>query len=852
MIRMSFNGGWEFRPKVSSFAELGGASVPYRPVTLPHDAMLGQERVAQDGADLRGGANAYFPGGAFEYRKVFTVPEEDRGSRVLLEFEGVYRDAMVYVNGDYAGQRPYGYSLFRVDADRFLRFGQDNEIRVEARAHQDSRWYTGAGIYRDTWLLTGGPVRIGPDGVRVATPDIDGERAVVEVATRVENDSIAIRTVGVVAEILDAAGTVVAADTCQISVLPGEPATARQRLYVRAPRLWSTESPALHAARVRLTDGDAGGEADAETVTFGIRSLRLDPDHGLRINDETVKLRGACVHHDNGVLGAATFARAEERRVQLLKDAGFNAIRMSHHPMSKHMLDACDRLGVLVMDEAFDMWTSAKSDFDYSLNFPQWWERDIEAMVAKDVNHPSVILYSIGNEIPETGSPAGAAWGRKLAEKVRSLDGTRYVTNAVNGMLAVLDALAAMRAQPSENAGINALMADPADMMNAISSSDLVTRRTAESFSVLDVAGINYAEARYDLDRDLFPNRIIVGSETFPTRIDGNWRLVRQHGNVIGDFTWTGWDYLGEAGIGRPQYATADGSRPAFTAPYPYLLAGCGDIDITGHRAGLLLPPDRLRTARAALPGGPASGASRPDLHRDPVGVERLRRQLDLARVRRRAGQRRGLQRRRRGGTPRQRPFTGATARWGRPSVPRGIRGGLRTGRTRRRRLRQRRGNRPPCPAVRRRPGAAPGRGRPAGHLRGRRRPRVRRPHPDRRGRNLLHQGRPAGHGRGLGTGRPARLRQRRALHRGAIRRDRAPYPRRTGPRRPPPHQPGEDPPARLCGRMRADRSPGHRRMMARRPPPAPESGSAVRPHSRHLPFGIILGRGLEVGIDRA
>ena len=194
MFRVSFNDGWEFRPKVSSFAELGGASLPYRPATLPHDAMLGQERIAPDGAGKDGGAGAYFPGGAFEYRKVFSVPEEYRGSRILLEFEGVYRDAMVYINGDYAGQRPYGYSLFRVDAGRFLRFDRDNEIRVEARAHQDSRWYTGAGIYRDTWLLTSGPVRIGPDGVRVATPDIDGERAVVEVATRVENDSIAIKS----------------------------------------------------------------------------------------------------------------------------------------------------------------------------------------------------------------------------------------------------------------------------------------------------------------------------------------------------------------------------------------------------------------------------------------------------------------------------------------------------------------------------------------------------------------------------------------------------------------------------------------------------------------------------------
>jgi beta-galactosidase len=586
MIRVSFNEGWEFRPKVSPFSELGGAAAPYQPVTLPHDALIGQQRVAPDGqaqpAGGAGGAGGYFPGGAFEYRKTFSVPEEYRGSRILLEFEGVYRDAMVYINGDYAGQRPYGYSLFRIDANRFLRFGRENEIRVEARAHKDSRWYTGAGIYRDAWLLAGGLVRIGPDGVRVTTPDIDAERAVVEVATRVENDSIEIRTPRIVTEIRDTAGRVVAADVSQISVLPGEPATARQRLYVRAPRLWSPDSPALYAAHVTVTDEN--GETDAETAIFGIRSLRLDPERGLRVNGETVKLRGACIHHDNGVLGAATFARAEERRVQLLKDAGFNAIRMSHHPMSKAMLDACDRLGVLVMDEAFDMWTSAKSDFDYSLHFPQWWERDIEAMVAKDLNHPSVILYSIGNEIPETGSAAGAAWGRKLAEKVRSLDGTRYVTNAINGMLAALDDLAAMRSQPSEGAGLNALMADPADMMNAISSSDLVTRRTAESFSVLDVAGVNYAEARYDLDRDLFPSRIIVGSETFPTRIDGNWRLVKQHGNVIGDFTWTGWDYLGEVGIGRPQYATTDGSRPTFTAPYPYLLAGCGDIDITGHR----------------------------------------------------------------------------------------------------------------------------------------------------------------------------------------------------------------------------------------------------------------------------
>ncbi|MFJ7995704.1 glycoside hydrolase family 2 TIM barrel-domain containing protein [Streptomyces sp. NPDC096310] len=574
MIRTSFNDNWQFRSKVSPFAELSGPVVPFKPVTLPHDAMLARDREAT----TDGGATAYFPGGAYEYRKMFFVAEEHRGKRIVLEFEGVYRDAVVFLNGDYAGQRPYGYSQFFIDADRFLRFGEDNEIRVECRTHQDSRWYTGAGIYRDTWLFIGEVVRIGPEGVRVTTPDIDAERAVVEVATTVENDSIEVRTVELVTEIRDATGTVVASDTAPVTLQPGEPATAGRRLYVQVPSLWSPDSPTLYTCAVSITG------TDAVEVAFGIRSLRLDPRHGMRINGETVKLRGACVHHDNGPLGAATFARAEERRVRLLKDAGFNAIRMSHHPMSTAMLDACDRLGMLVVDEAFDIWTWGKSPFDYSLSFPEWWERDIEAMVAKDHNHPSVVLYSIGNEIPETGTAAGAAWGRKLATKVRALDDTRFLTNAVNNLLALLSDITALRSQDEEGTGINTLMADSGNDVNAIAASELVTTRTAESYSVLDVAGMNYSEIRYESDRTLFPNRIILGTETFPTRIDELWRLVAQHSHVIGDFTWTGWDYLGEAGIGRPQYSTSDTPRPTFTAPYPYLVAGCGDLDITGHR----------------------------------------------------------------------------------------------------------------------------------------------------------------------------------------------------------------------------------------------------------------------------
>ncbi|MFI6697621.1 glycoside hydrolase family 2 TIM barrel-domain containing protein [Streptomyces sp. NPDC050509] len=615
MIGTSFNDGWQTRPKVNPFAELSGPSAPFRPVTLPHDALIGQRRTAPDGqVTMEGGAGAYFPGGVFEYRKVFPVPEEYRGKRIFIEFEGVYRDATVFINGTYAGQRPFGYSHFHIDADRFLRFGQDNEIRVEARSHRDSRWYTGAGIYRDTWLFVGDVVRIQPDGPRISTPDVDRERAVVEVVTAVENDSIEIRTVEVVTEIRNASGAVVATDAARLTVLPGEPASARQRLYVREASLWGPDAPTLYTCDVTLKEEN--GEVDRASAAFGIRTLQLDPEHGLRLNGRTVKLRGACVHHDNGVLGAATFARAEERRVEILKAAGFNAIRMSHHPMSKAMLDACDRLGMLVVDEAFDVWTSGKSEFDYSLSFPEWWERDIEAMVAKDFNHPSVILYSIGNEIPETGSPAGAAWGRRLADTVRSLDPTRYVTNAVNGLLAVMSELGALGQQAPEQAsddgaGINTLMSDVGDAMNAISASELVTERTAESFAVLDVAGMNYAEARYALDRGLFPNRIILGTETFPTRIDGNWRLVKQHGHVIGDFTWTGWDYLGEVGIGRPQYLTPGGPKPSPTAPYPYLLAGCGDIDITGHRR----PASYYREIVFGLRSEPYIAVRRPEHH---------------------------------------------------------------------------------------------------------------------------------------------------------------------------------------------------------------------------------------------
>ncbi len=270
--------------------------------------------------------------------------------------------------------------------------------------------------------------------------------------------------------------------------------------------------------------------------------------------------------HDNGILGAAAIARAEERRVQRLKEAGFNAIRSSHNPISRAMLDACDEVGMLVIDEMFDVWTEGKTDFDYALAFPEWWERDVESMVHKDFNHPSVVLYAIGNEIFETGRAVDSGWGRKLAEKIRSLDGTRYITNGINGLVSVLpDVGDFMQQQSADGSSLKVNeMLQSGQLTERIMVSSLVTEKTAESQAVLDVAGMNYGDARYVMDRELFPNRIIVGTETFPTRIDANWKLVRENSHVIGDFTWTGWEYLGEEGAEGVHQGVAHARRDTY------------------------------------------------------------------------------------------------------------------------------------------------------------------------------------------------------------------------------------------------------------------------------------------------
>ena len=401
MRRSPLNDGWTVRPKTNRFTEMMVRPPRPDPVTLPHDALITAERSPSGDA-----SSGYFPSGTWEYQRTLQLPLEDAGSSVSLEFEGIYRDASVYVNDSFAAHRPGGYSDFVVALDHLVRFGEANELRVEARTHEDSRWYPGAGIYRSVWLLQAGPLHLAPGTLQVLTPEIDDEVTAVAVAVDVRNRSMTTSDALLRTELLDGDESVVAWDESTVTVDPGENVTARRRLYVSAPCRWGPDQPYLYTCRTTLlVDGRV---IDKESTTFGIRSLSADPVRGLCINGEPVLLRGACVHHDNGLLGAATIDRAEERRVELLKAAGFNAIRSAHNPLSKPMLAACDRLGVLVMDEAFDMWEEPKSEDDYALRFPDWWEADVEAMVRKDINHPSVILYSIGNEIPEAGRPHGA------------------------------------------------------------------------------------------------------------------------------------------------------------------------------------------------------------------------------------------------------------------------------------------------------------------------------------------------------------------------------------------------------------------------------------------------------------
>lgn len=589
MIEQKWNEDWKFWVDKDSFALVWDIPEIARDITLPHDAMI--EKPANPDS-LNGGNTGFRDGDVYTYVKMLHAPEEYKEKTIMLKFEGVYMNAFVYVNGQLAAKSPFGYTTFYAPLNDFLKYGEDNEIRVQVRAGAmtNSRWYSGAGIYRDVYLLESGLTHIVPEGVQVKTENADDAYATLKVATELENKTAVSQDLVIETVIKDNEENVVAKECTFATIFAGENRTLQQRILVDNPKLWSADNPKLYTFETKVYENTEAKELLDEAVdTFGIRTLAVDAKRGFRVNGKSVNLRGGCIHHDSGLLGAATYEDAQYRQILKMKEAGFNAIRMSHHPMAPAMLRACDEIGMYVMDETFDMWNRLKSNYDYGLYFQEWWEKDVTAMVRKDYNHPSVILYSVGNEIPEIGTDKGAQTCQEISDKIRSLDDTRYTLASINGVFAagdavdqiVADVAANLSAEDKIDGNVNDFMSLMDAHMDEIVVHDAISKRLEKACAGIDVAGYNYMTARYEKDGETYPNRVIVGSETYPPEIARNWDLVERLPHVIGDFTWTGWDYIGEAGVGIPAYKWGEGG---FGAGFPAQLAYPGDFDITGFR----------------------------------------------------------------------------------------------------------------------------------------------------------------------------------------------------------------------------------------------------------------------------
>lgn len=589
-LTLAADAGWKFQLGDPAGAEAPSfADASWRTVNLPHDWSI-ESKPDKDNPSGSGGG--FFPGGTGWYRKTFSAPANWKGKRVSVEFDGVYRDATVYLNGHKLGSQPYGYTSFTFDLTSGLNFKGPNvlAVRVDNSAQPNSRWYSGSGIYRHVRVVVTSPTHVAHWSVFVTTPEISDSAAKVSVHTQVANDSTSQTGVTVETTLFDRAGNKVGATESKLTIAAGKETEATQQIEVKSPALWSPQSPTLYRAVSQIRKG--GKLIDQVETPFGIRSLTWSAEKGLLLNGNAIKLTGGSVHHDNGPLGAASFDRAEERKVELLKAAGHNAVRTAHNPPSPAFLDACDRLGLLVLDEPFDVWEAHKVKFDYGSNFDEWWKRDISAMVLRDRNHPSIVIWGIGNEIPELEVEKGRPLGKQLADQVRSLDSTRPLTLAFPGSTTAPNAAAV--------------------------------------FSLLDITGYNYnLIPTYAADHAKLPSRIMLTTESYPSKAFPLWKISQENPYVLGDFTWTSMDYLGESGIGSWTYGTPEQAKmaqqimggmastaivdqmflgmakgvdmmasiakgadnPAMKAVmsvmfpgYPWHAAACGDLDLTGYR----------------------------------------------------------------------------------------------------------------------------------------------------------------------------------------------------------------------------------------------------------------------------
>jgi beta-galactosidase len=521
-------------------------------VDLPHDWDIYTAPLPKIGATGTGGG--WYQGGKGEYRKTFRTPS---AQVVKLHFEGVYQNAEVFVNGQKAGQHGYGYTPFTVDITPFLRGqGQENEVvvKVDNSQQPNCRWYSGSGIYRHVWLQTMPALHFAENGIYITTPEVTLDEATVKVLATVVNESPVDKN----------ATVIVAGIERKVDFAPGETKTLEFTFYVDRPKLWSLTNPHLYYGSASITDNTKYAYTKQD-IKFGIRSIEFDAEKGFLLNGEPLLLNGACIHSDDGVLGAMAFDAAEQRKVQLMKDAGFNLIRTSHNPPSRALIEACDSLGMLVIDEAFDGWRTAKNPFDYSTLIDSCGREDIQAMVMRDRNSPSVIAWSLGNEVIERNELQVVFTARRLKKAVLEADDSRPVTEALCSWGEVWEYF------------------DP-------------------HAEVLDVVGYNYMIHKHATDHERDPKRIMWQTESYPRHAFRNWSLASEFPYIVGDIVWTGLDYLGESGIGRYYYVGETAGEHYIQGGIPeWHGAYCGDVDITGWRKPISHYRDMLWNNSEAL-----------------------------------------------------------------------------------------------------------------------------------------------------------------------------------------------------------------------------------------------------------
>jgi beta-galactosidase len=537
-----FDFNWKFKlgdtPEASS---LSYNDAEWRNLDLPHDWSI------EGKTDLNNptkGAGGYFPAGIGWYRKSFEIPADWQEKRVSIYFEGVYMNSEVFINGISVGVHPYGYTSFNYDLTPFIYFGKKNTItvRVDNSQQINCRWYSGSGIYRHVWLHLTNPVHVAHWGTYITTPEVSTTKAFVQIKTVLKNETDQLQQISLETK-LNSKNSGNNKQT--VEMIPNSETEVVQTITVNNPQLWTPETPVLYNAQttIRLNNKIV----DMTENSFGIRSVKFSAEKGFELNGKTVKINGGCVHHDNGCLGAAAYDRAEERRVQLLKVAGFNAVRTSHNPPSEAFLNACDRQGLMVIDEAFDSWKASKTPYDYSTLFNDWWQRDMEAMLLRDRNHPSIIMWSIGNEVIERTKPEAVEIAKMLTACAHKNDPTRPVTSAMttwNEGWAVFDSLMAAH----------------------------------------DVCGYNYQLHEAPKDYERVPSRVILQTESYPREAFKNWNAVQTQNYVIGDFVWTALDYLGESGIGRWYYPGEPKGEHWEHDFFPWHGGYCGDVDLLGQR----------------------------------------------------------------------------------------------------------------------------------------------------------------------------------------------------------------------------------------------------------------------------